>query len=224
MHGGCSRGNFNQDHQYFHTSAELLLLSTPASKFEGGLRCALGGAFGVDASLAAAAQRDAGATIVNVTSSVQHIPHVSTLATGNLSQTLTLLQESLMDVYTAYRGVVQKHSGLANLVQSSVLLHFLEYTCRQQPPTAREGNLETANPIGAYLKSQVSPANSKTLVSHNRCFVLRGRSSNGAAGGRHAPALREYRHTSMLCRRDTHSEKTLRCSFLLSYMRHVRTI
>ena len=80
----------------------------------------------MDVSLAAAAQRDAGATIVNVTSAVQHIPHVGSLQQAELAGTVSLLQETLMQVYTSYRGVVSKHTAVAALVQSPAVLRYLE--------------------------------------------------------------------------------------------------
>ena len=134
--------------------AELLKLSTPAAKFEAGLRCALGGAFGVDVSLAAAAQRDAGATIVNVTSAVQHIPHVGSLQQAELAGTVSLLQETLMQVYTSYRGVVSKHAAVAALVQSPAVLRYLE---RVGAAAGEDCEIHSAQmDVVQYLDSEVS--------------------------------------------------------------------
>ena len=139
-----------------HPFTELLSLSTPAAKFESGLRCALGGAFGVDVSLAAAAQRDAGATIVNVTSTVQHIPHVGGLKQPELAGTLSLLQETLMEVYTSYRGVVAKHASLAAMVQAPALLQFLQQSSVQHDDFPHEDPTLPDMDVTEYLQSQVS--------------------------------------------------------------------
>jgi hypothetical protein len=138
-------------HPDFRTVLEKY--QTPAAKFQAGLKSALAGAFGFRADLAAAVQRDAGATIVGVTSTVQHVPATTSLTADADLKQLLWLQDSLMDVYTSYRSVVLEHAALAEASSLPALHSYLKFARQQLDDDNDEeaGQINTLNGVADVL-------------------------------------------------------------------------